>query len=57
MPYSFVEIEKEKTWVIKIVFVFLLVFYFLAAELLWIVTWLFFVFPDSFTVPAQLFSL
>ena len=56
MPYSFVEIEKEKTWVITIVFAFLMVFYFLAAELLWIVTRLFFNFPSSFTGPAGLFS-
>ena len=56
MPYSFVEIEKEKTWVITIVFAFLLVFYFLAAELLWIVTRLFFNFPASFTGPVRFFS-
>lgn len=42
MPYSFVEIEKHKTWQIQVVFVFLLVFYFIAAQLLWIVTRFFF---------------
>ncbi|MFA5338653.1 MAG: M48 family metalloprotease [Candidatus Omnitrophota bacterium] len=56
MPYSFVVIEKEKTRVIKAVFVFLLVFYFLVAELLWIVTRMFFSSPSSFAGPAQLFS-
>lgn len=53
MPYSFVEIEKEKTWVIKAVFIFLIVFYFLAAELLWIVTRFFFEFSEAFTISGH----
>ena len=56
MPYSFTEIEKEKSRVIKFVFAFLLVFYFFAAQLLWVVTKLFF---NDFYLPAkipQLFS-
>ncbi|MDD5270216.1 MAG: zinc metalloprotease HtpX [Candidatus Omnitrophica bacterium] len=42
MSYSFVDIEKQKTWVIKTVFVFLLAFYFVIAEILWLVTKAFF---------------
>ena len=41
MPYSFIEIEKRKTYVIKWVFVFLVFFYFIVAEALWIATKLF----------------
>lgn len=51
MPYSFIEIEKEKSWVIKFVFAFLLVFYFLAAQLLWTITKLFF---NDFYLPARI---
>lgn len=51
MPYSFTEIEKEKSRVIKFVFAFLLVFYFFAAQLLWIVTKLFF---NDFYLPAKI---
>ncbi len=43
MPYSFIEIEKQKNWVIGIVFVFLVIFYFLIAELIWLVTKFFFI--------------
>lgn len=51
MPYSFIEIEREKSWVIKFVFAFLLVFYFFAAQLLWVVTKLFF---NDFYLPARI---
>ncbi|MDD5654633.1 MAG: zinc metalloprotease HtpX [Candidatus Omnitrophica bacterium] len=42
MPYSFIEIERRKTYVIKWVFVFLVLFYFIVAQALWTVTKLFF---------------
>lgn len=51
MPYSFTEIEREKSWVIKFVFAFLLVFYFFAAQLLWVVTKLFF---NDFYLPNRI---
>jgi len=51
MPYSFIEIEREKSWVIKFVFAFLLVFYFFAAQLLWMVTKLFF---NDFYLPNRI---
>lgn len=51
MPYSFTEIEREKSRVIKFVFAFLLVFYFIAAQLLWAVTKLFF---NDFYLPNRI---
>ena len=42
MPYSFIEIEKRKKWVIAAVFFSLVIFYFLVAEILWVVTKFFF---------------
>jgi heat shock protein HtpX len=42
MPYSFIEIQRRKTYVIKWVFAFLVFFYFIVAEALWIATKLFF---------------
>ncbi len=58
MSYSFVEIEKQKTWVIKSVFVFLLAFYFIIAEILWLVTKAFFSEPlaSGLTGRAPLFT-
>jgi len=53
MSYSFVDIEKQKTWVIKSVFVFLLAFYFVIAEILWLVTKAFFNGPFNFSLPGR----
>ena len=38
MPYSFIDIEHRKSRLIKAVFLFLIVFYFAVAYLLWVVT-------------------
>ncbi len=58
MSYSFVDIEKQKTWVIRTVFVFLLAFYFVIAEILWLVTKAFFSDPlsSALTARAPLFT-
>ena len=58
MPYVFVEIEKQKNWVIKLVFIFLAVLYFLIAEIIWIVTKIFLFSESIFSpiIPKHLFS-
>ena len=59
MPYSFIEIQKRKTYVIKWVFVFLVFLYFIVAEAIWIVTKLFlFMHFESLATPGiTVFSL
>lgn len=61
MPYSFTQIEEDKTKVIGFVFGFLVLFYFLAASLIYFVTKFFWILEesydyDSFHRPMELLS-
>lgn len=56
MPYSFIEIERQKNWVITLVFIFLVLLYFLIAEALWLIIKLFFLLEtNSFEVQPIFF--
>ena len=57
MPYSFIDIEKEKKWIIWTVFLFLLMFYFLVAEVLWLITKLYFLAKEIVIHNQPIFSL
>lgn len=56
MPYSFVDIEKQKNWIIRAVFGFLVLFYFLVAELIWLITKLFIILELKISEAPSLFS-
>lgn len=56
MPYSFIEIEKQKNWIIKAVFLFLVIFYFLIAELIWLITKIFFISESRIIEIPSIFS-
>jgi len=45
MPYTFIDIEKRKTGVIKAIFLFLVLFYFIVADILWLITAQYFSIP------------
>ncbi|KPK40475.1 MAG: hypothetical protein AMJ78_07165 [Omnitrophica WOR_2 bacterium SM23_29] len=56
MPYSFIDIERQKSWIIKAVFLFLVIFYFIVAELIWLITKLFFISESSAIKAPSIFS-
>lgn len=56
MPYSFIEVEKQKSWIIRAVFLFLIVFYFLVAEIIWLITKIFVVSELKVAKAPALFS-
>jgi hypothetical protein len=57
MPFSFIEIEEEKSRVIAFIFLFIILFYFLTAYLVFILAENFFIFYPADELRKSLFIL
>ncbi len=57
MPYSFIEIERKKNWLIVLVFIFLVLLYFLIAEALWLIIKFFFLLEARVFEVPPIFSI